>query len=283
MTVSSEPSATAACRACPLKNRRLCRDVQAFVDAEGWRGARRMRVVSAETCLQDENERPKVVGILRSGYLRTERILPDGRRSVLSLFAPGDLIGDLSGMARGPALVAATDAEICALDPLAIRRAMQQGTRLYTRFVAEVARQHARQLEFVWRRGALDSRERVLAFIVLATEFMPVERLADGSVILSIPLSRKDWADFANTTVETISRTLTALARRKMVKTVAPGRYHIRSVAALAKLAGLDCGEDCGAMALVEAEPRRQPDRTGPSTVVVPMPRRQTAPACRSA
>lgn len=241
---------TSNCNRCPLKSRQLCRAVLGSSCPQG----PRTRSVRAETRLCEENERPRFAGILRKGYLRTERIFPDGRRSVLGFFAPGDLIGDFLGSVRGPALVSATDAEFCTFDPPVLRRAMQEDTTLNMRFLREAVKLHTRQLEMVWRRGALNSRERIIAFMVMAAEFMPTENLPDGSVILTIKVTRKDWADFSNTTVETICRTLAYLAEKDMVETVAPARYRIRDLDTLAHLAGLDSVGDRSAM-LVEAAP----------------------------
>lgn len=236
------------CGSCPLKSRRLCRAVLEHFNNSGQRFTPRIRAIEAETRLQEEDERPQFSGILRKGYLRTERILQDGRRSVLSFLAPGDLIGDAVGSVRGPALVTASNVEICAFDPVALRRTLQNASRLHTHFLSEAMKQHSRQLEMVWRRGALNSRERIVAFLVLAAEFMPIDPQPDGSVILNMKVSRKDWADFSNTTVETICRTLAYLTEKDMVETVAPSHYRIRDLGILAQLAGLDSLYDRSAM-----------------------------------
>lgn len=236
------------CNDCPLKSRQLCRSMLGISERFGPRSVPRLRTIEVETRLQEEDERPQFAGILRRGYLRTERILGDGRRSVLSIQAPGDLIGDVFGSVRGPALVAATDVEYCAFDPAILHRALQVDASLKAKFFAEAIRQNIRQLEMVWRRGALNSRERIIAFMVMAAEFMPVEPLPDGSVIVTIKVSRKDWADFSNTTVETICRTLAYLAENDMVSTVANSRYRVRDLGILAQLAGLDSLSDRNSM-----------------------------------
>ena len=229
---------SAICDGCPLASRRLCRALRDL--PVGHRCRPRLRRVRAETTLQAQTGHAPFAAILRRGYVRSEQFLTDGRRSVLGLFAPGDLIGAVAGSDRGLALVAASDAEICALDPMALRRALQQNARLSAHVLAEAIRLHTRQLEMIWRRGALNSRERIAAFLVMAMEFMPTEPLPDGSVILSVKVSRKDWADFANTTVETICRTLADLAARNLLEPVAPGRYRIRDPGLLAQFAGLE-------------------------------------------
>ena len=250
MILTKTKPQTAPCGNCPLKARQLCRQVLTTSALAGPQFAPRLRTIEAETRLVEEGERPKFAGILRRGYLRAERILSDGRRSVLSFMAPGDLMGEALASTRGPALVAATGAEYCALDPAMLRRALQADAPLHALFLEEAIKQHTRQLEMVWRRGALNSRERIAAFMVMAAEFMPTEALADGSVILTIKVSRKDWADFSNTTVETICRTLAYLAEKGMVSTVGPSRYRIRDMGLLAQFAGIDSQSDRYAMVM---------------------------------
>jgi CRP/FNR family transcriptional regulator len=231
-----------------------CRALAAFPARSDPACIPRLKSVSAETTLHAENELPRFGGVLRKGYLRTERILADGRRSILGFLGPGDMIGEALGSVRGPALVAATDAELCVLDAACLRRAMQQDPALRHRLLAEAVRQHNRQLEMVWRRGAFNSRERVAAFLVMAAEFMPADHLPDGSIVLKVEVSRKDWADFTNTTPETISRTIGQLARAGLVEQLMPGRYRIRDIDALCLFAGLDPVHDRNALARGETE-----------------------------
>lgn len=243
------------CGGCALRSREMCRAITGVASGSGAGRAPRRRSAAAETRLQEEDERSRFAGILRKGFLRTERILQDGRRSVLTFLTPGDVIGDPLGTDRNPALVCATDAELCLFDPGTLRRAMAREPTVTARLIAEALKQHTRQLEMVWRRGALTSRERIIAFMVMATEFMPVDPLPDGGLILTMKISRKDWADFSNSTVETISRTLGYLTEKNMVSTVSPGRYRIRDLGVLALLAGLDSRCDRSAMNLDDPAP----------------------------
>ncbi len=79
-----------------------------------------------------------------------------------------------------------------------------------------------------------------MAFLVMATDIMPSEPMPDGSLVLKLGFSRRDWADLTNTTVETICRTLADLAKTGLVRSVSPGRYLIRDLAELSALAGTD-------------------------------------------
>ena len=103
---------------------------------------------------------------------------------------------------------------------------------------------------------------------------MPSEPLPDGSVVVSIPISRRDWADITNTTVETICRTLGQLAEPGVVESLAPGRYRIADLAELSRLAGIDPDLDrianCRGTSEGQAVPHAQPNRTRPRDPVLP-------------
>lgn len=224
------------CGSCTLRGAALCRAV--------WRAGKtpgrpaRLRRFDADEMLFGEGVVPDFLGVLRRGYLRQERLTRDGRRTLLGLSRPGDIVGGLKASLFS--LEAATEAEVCVLDIGAVKHALATDFDVSRHELQEASIQLQRQLELNWQRGALSSRERVFAFLVMAAEIMPVEPLPDGGLIVSIPLSRRDWAGLSNTTVETVSRTMGLLAERELVTKVAPSRYRIRDLRELASLAGLD-------------------------------------------
>lgn len=239
MTLTPHPAASSdECAGCPLKSRAICRAVRAG-SATGQRGLR-VRRLTQDWVLKEEGEAPKLSGILRRGYLRTERMLEDGRRSIVGITVPSDPVGAWLEPSGTCAIVAATDVEICTFEPQLLRSLMARDPVLRMQVLRMTADQHARQLELVWRRGALNSRERIIAFLVMAADIMPSETLPDGGVVVSIPISRRDWADITNTTVETICRTLGQLVEMDMLQSLTPARYRIKDMTALAELAGID-------------------------------------------
>lgn len=237
------PAATDSCTTCPRQSAAICRAVKARAAAAGRQGPR-LRKLPQDWVLRAEGEPSKLSGILRRGYLRTERILEDGRRSIVDLAVPSDTIGLWTEGAENCTVSTATEVEICAFDPQILRSVMQRDPALRMEILRAASAQHARQLDLVWQRGALNSRERIIAFLVMAAGVMPCEPLPDGSLLVSIPISRRDWADITNTTVETICRTLGQLADQGVVQSVATARYRIADLAALTELAGLDPDTD---------------------------------------
>ncbi|WP_438975538.1 Crp/Fnr family transcriptional regulator [Roseicyclus sp.] len=249
-----------ACAGCDPRTRALCKAVSG---ASIGRAGIRLRKLPAGWVLQDEGEAPKLTGILRRGYLRTERILEDGRRSIVGLALPSDPIGAWLEQDGNCSISAATDIEICSFDPQILRRLFEKEPALRREILRAAAEQYARQLELLWRRGALNSRERIIAFLVMAAEIMPSEPLPDGGLVVSVPISRRDWADMTNTTVETICRTLGQLAEQGLIESRAQGRYRINNLTALADLAGIDPEMDV--MAVCRTETTAQDDGRDPA------------------
>ncbi len=226
------------CRRCTLRGAVLCHAI-CEAGLAGAKPATARRFAQNDT-IAPAGEPSPVFGVLRKGYLRREIVQSNGRRILLGVLSPGDVVGSRDREALPFTLDAATDVEICAFDRPTTALALGECSK-FRRFLAlEAWRQHTALLEMIWRRGALTSRERILAFLVHAAEIMPCERQPDGSLMLTIDLPRRDWADLTDTAVETISRTMTGLAETGLVTGLSRNRYRIADLDRLAYLAGVD-------------------------------------------
>lgn len=238
---TTEPSGTPhseACRNCALAGAELCHAVREAA-LPGARPARPHRL-DRDVMVVQEGDVPGFFGVLRNGYLRKEKLKKSGDRTLMDLGCPGDLVGGMPGQPLPYTLETATPVEICMFDRATVER-MMTGSRRFQRYVtAEISQRHNALLAMIWQRGALTSRERIISFLVTATRIMPTEAEPDGSRVVTIALARRDWADLTNTAVETVSRTMSYLAEKKLVTSVSPSVYRIRDVGRLASLAGID-------------------------------------------
>lgn len=224
------------CRLCRLKGAELC---HAVIDSHtsGVRTARTRRF-KRDAIIYEEGDTPGFLGVVRSGVLRRERLNSDGDRTLLALAVAGDLVGALSPDPSSCSLEAATDAEICMFSPDTVSRMMDADNRFRLHILHEIGEQHQQLLDMIWQRGALTARERIINILLHAVKTMPTFTSKDGSVIVKVEISRKDWADLANTTVETICRTLSWLADQDLVVSERANTYRIRDIRALCDLTG---------------------------------------------
>lgn len=225
------------CNRCSLIGSELCRVVRDEVPGDSRKP--KVRRFDRGEVLVEQDEIFGFLGVLRSGYVRQERLRLNGNHVLLGLVCPGDIVGGVPGIATSCTSEAATDIEICAFDRSAMEHLMMESPRCREVFSRETGHQYQRLLGSAWHRNALDSRERIIAFLIDATRIMPTEPLPDGSLILKVEVSRRDWADLTNTAVETISRTMRYLAEKDLVISLTPYKFRIRDLDQLAFLAGV--------------------------------------------
>ena len=175
-----------------------------------------------------ENEPADYLYKVVSGSVRTYKILSDGRRQVGGFYLPGDIFGLEFAEEHTLSAEAISDAKI-----LVVKKSALSAMAVRDPSVAQqVFALTGRELHRVQDRILLlikNARERVASFLLEMAE-----RASDNNTI-ELPMSRQDVADYLGLTIETVSRTLTALETASAIK-VAPSsrRIVLRNRAALA-------------------------------------------------
>ena len=227
-----------ACRGCKLRGSQFCRIIKD--ESVFGNPVPVFRHFDQGTRIFEQDRSSGFFGVIRRGYARRSVMKVSGKRILVGLAIPGDIVGGLPGREQDYDFEAATDVEICFYDSATIKRQVDINQRFRALMLREVDHQHHRLLGQLWRNGTLNSRERIIAFLVRAVEFMPTEPLPDGRLVLSMEIDRGDWADLTNTAVETICRTLRYLEEKDLVTSLTPYRFLIRDLDLLAALAGVE-------------------------------------------
>jgi CRP/FNR family transcriptional regulator, nitrogen fixation regulation protein len=154
-----------------------------------------------------ESETAEYVYQVKTGAVRTYKLLNDGRRQIGAFHLERDLFGLTSGEQHrftAEAIVTTTlrllkrrSIEITASEDRALARNMLSMTTQSLRH----AEDHMLLL------GRKDSLERVAAFL------LEMDERLDGSGLLTLPMTRRDIADYLGLTIETVSRALSRLRR----------------------------------------------------------------------
>jgi CRP-like cAMP-binding protein len=227
------------CANCACRDSALCSSIRRD-DRGAAQGGARSRTLAPGTALFHEGEVPESLGIVRSGYLRIQRITPEGDRRLLGVAAPGDLVGALPGRTSRFSVEASTRAELCMFERQGAERLMLEDHAFRRQVLDGWGRQLEQLRAFTLVNGALSARERILASLLLSLRFLPTEPHPERGIILHLPLPRRDWADLLNTTVESISRAMTVLAREGLASACGRGRLHLPDPQRLSEIAGLD-------------------------------------------
>lgn len=243
-TRATVPELPRACGDCTLRGAALCHAMR--VGGGAGRRPPVARVLDRGRAIFEQGAHGPFLGVIRKGYARKSTVRPSGQRVLLGLALPGDVLGWMPGQLSPFDLEAATDVEICLHDGAGLGSRLREDRAVLAVILREIEEIHQRTLSGLWRYGTLNSRERIVAFMVSATTFMPTEPLPDGGLVLNVAIDRRDWADLTNTAVETISRTLRYLEEKDLVTCITPYRFRIRDLASLATLAGVEMPEGAG-------------------------------------
>jgi CRP-like cAMP-binding protein len=152
-----------------------------------------------QTVLQ-QGEAPQGVPVVESGLVALSLRQRDGRRHIVFLAGPGDVLC-APGCTAAPA-----DAEALAASQVRVHamRDLERDEGLCRRLDEQLRRQHERSLQHVFALGQREARQRLGWFIQVQ---------ADGGCRLDLSLSRQDIADYLGLTIETVSREFTRLRR----------------------------------------------------------------------
>ena len=161
------------------------------------------------------------------GSVRTCRILRDGRRQIEAFHFPGDVFGlergaayRVSAQTLGQTLVRVMPR--AALDALAAERG--DVARRLLELTTDSLRRSQDHALMLGRRAAC---ERVAALLLDLAERTGVE------VLLDVPMSRQDMADYLGLTIETVSRTLTQFQQDGLIALPAARKVLLRDRGAL--------------------------------------------------
>ena len=175
---------------------------------------------------------------VREGLVAASADTGDGRRQILCLTGPDELV--CPAMPGGPAhsLEALAPARICEIDLSADAPRLARDPDYWRTLYQLAGEGLSRAASCIVGLGRLDGPSRLAAFLSEMCERMG--RAGEGGGrSLSLPMTREDIADHLGLSPETVSRLFTRLRREGLVAFRTPTVMEIPDPAALRRAAGL--------------------------------------------
>ena len=168
-----------------------------------------------------------------SGTVRLCRYMPDGRRYIVDFLLPGDLMGFTESPDLPACAEAVNDVVLLSFPRASFDQLVEANSEVRAHLLRHLSNTLLTAQQHLFVLGCQKARERIASFLV---------RLADrlGASCgdrLDLAMSRQDIGDHLGLTIETVSRTLTAL--RGTGEILIPNSHQIvlRDMAALRILA----------------------------------------------
>jgi CRP-like cAMP-binding protein len=173
--------------------------------------ATEVRRVAARREILSEGQPIAQPSILLAGWACRAQLLSDGRRQIVSLILPGDLIGmcPQSNPIAATTVLALTEVTLCAAPS---PREGQRGTGLAEAYAISAALDQFYTLRNVTRLGRLSAYERTADWLLEMRERLALSGLSNGTQF-PMPLTQEMLADALGLTSVHINRTLQTMRR----------------------------------------------------------------------
>jgi CRP/FNR family nitrogen fixation transcriptional regulator len=147
-----------------------------------------------------------------SGAVRTARFLDDGRRQIGAFLLPGGVFGLEPGSTHRFTAEAISETEILMVKRATLDKALSGNAEALRQLWALTAADLQQLQDQLLLLGRKSAQERVAAFL------LEMSKRAQKAQSVHLPMSRNDIADYLGLTIETVSRTLSQLERRQIIR-----------------------------------------------------------------
>jgi len=177
------------------------------------------------------------------GTMMVSRIGSDGRRQVLSFLFRDNFVGLSATDTYFFTVEAVTPSKVACRPRTLLEERLEQDPVAERAFLNMVFRVLENSLDLIYGLGQRTAIERLAAFLLYLRHrhILATRRDAgpDELLLVDLPMSRQDMADFLGLKKETVSRSFTQLDHRSLIDR--PDNYHaeILDLAGLRELAGI--------------------------------------------
>jgi CRP/FNR family transcriptional regulator len=207
---------TQACADCVVRNRAICRALDAESLAEFSRSGRRRRLKAGETLRWQGDEDAPCATVI-SGAVKLSVVEEDGDERIVGLGLPSDFVGSPFDEASEITTTALTDCEVCLFPRNAFSAALESNRDLETELLKRTMADLKAARMSRSRSAALPARARIAALLLdLKTRGQGCAATVDPDY-LELPLTRGEIAQFLDLRIETVSREFGALEEAGLI------------------------------------------------------------------
>jgi len=191
----------------------------------------RLAVMAGKTFIQ-EGEPASDFFIVTSGHVKIFALMPDGRRQITGFAQSGDFLGLASGSTYGFSAEALGPVSLCRFSRTGLNILKREFPDIEHRLMEEASRELVQAQKRMLLLGRKTARERLASFLLEQHH-----RSSTKEIVIHLPMSRTGIADYLGLTIETVSRTLNALQREKLIAITQVTQITLLSLPALETLA----------------------------------------------
>jgi CRP/FNR family transcriptional regulator len=232
---ATRESAARDCRRCEIRHLAFCGalDVAHLDDIQAIMQMKTLR--PGEHVINEGDDAEAVFNVV-AGCVKLYKLLPDGRCQITGFLLPGDFCGIVTDGTYAYSAAAIESAEICSMSRRKLETVFARHPELERRLLAMVSHELSAAQEQMLLLGRKTAIERVAAFLLNLSSRSA--RIGWPEDPVHLPMTRADIADYLGLTIETVSRTITALKKDGLIQLrgtdeiAIPARKRLAAVAA---------------------------------------------------
>lgn len=235
------PGRHTTCDTCTIRNGSICGSLAAD-DLARINAIARLKHFRPGDIIQRDHDNPGYFANVVSGVVKLTKTLSDGRQQIVGLQFPSDFLGR-PFRARSPYCAEAADeVTLCTFERTQFERLVKETPGIERGLFEYALDELDAAQEWMVLLGRKSATERVASFLLMvARRLRPATCATQGEESISasfdLPLSRSEIADYLGLTIETVSRQVTSLKRRGVIRLEGTRRVTVPDVSALEKLA----------------------------------------------
>ena len=226
MSLHDLPAVHQECGDCPIRHRAVCARCESDELARLEQIKYYRSYQSGQTIIWS-GDRMDFVASVVTGIATLTQTMEDGRRQMVGLLLPSDFVGRPGRNSAAYDVTATTDVVMCCFRKRPFEEMMSQTPHIAHRLLEMTLDELDAAREWMLLLGRKTAREKIASLVaIIARRDASVSlRRSKGEMVVDLPLTREEMADYLGLTLETVSRQISALKRDGVISL--EGKRHV--------------------------------------------------------
>ena len=202
------------CGDCPIRHRAVCARCETD-ELSTLEQMKYYRNYQAGQTIIWSGDRMDFVATVVTGIATLTQTMEDGRRQMVGLLLPSDFVGRPGRMTAAYDVTATTDVVMCCFRKKPFEEMMRKTAHIAERLLEMTLDELDAAREWMLLLGRKTAREKIASLIaIIARRHASLHlRQTGGCMVVDLPLTREEMADYLGLTLETVSRQISALKK----------------------------------------------------------------------
>jgi CRP/FNR family transcriptional regulator len=207
------------CGDCPIRHRAVCARCESD-ELAALEQIKYYRSYQAGQSIVWSGDRMDFVASVVTGIATLTQTMEDGRRQMVGLLLPSDFVGRPGRQTAAFDVTAATDVVMCCFRKKPFEEMMSRTPHIGQRLLEMTLDELDAAREWMLLLGRKTAREKIASLVAIIARREASLHLKEtgGSMVVDLPLTREEMADYLGLTLETVSRQISALKKDGVIR-----------------------------------------------------------------